>query len=154
MNTRYHFSYELLYVCRFFEETLDALIYTHSFEPATKIHQQPLTIKQILASEWPVKLTKYYLDGSVLAEFYHFQGKFFDKAHYYYPNGKVCGVIPFENGKIHGNLRIFHEDGQLLQKIEYKYDERMGLDTTYRTFDGEIISQRFYFENELIKEIK
>ncbi len=42
----------------------------------------------------------------------------------YYSNGRVHRVIPYVDGRKHGEMKVYSKDGNLTQKIKFKDDEK------------------------------
>jgi uncharacterized protein len=61
----------------------------------------------------------------------------------YYEDGKVASVIPYQNGKIHGNYQQWNRQGVLVFDAEYKDGERHGKLNKYYDDGKPYLVQKF-----------
>jgi len=90
--------------------------------------------------------------GNKTALFHYEKGLLVDKAHYFFPDGKLEKIIPYEKGLIHGVCQTFDHDGTLLEEIPYFKGEKEGLAIVHWTAD-KLLSQESFHEGKLLEAI-
>lgn len=67
--------------------------------------------------------------GNLTAEFLYDKGLLVGETKYYFPNGAIQKIIPYTLGLVHGTLRIFDEEDNILEEIGFKNGKRDGAAT-------------------------
>ncbi|MBM3201233.1 MAG: hypothetical protein FJZ56_02360 [Chlamydiae bacterium] len=103
-------------------------------------------------------------DGSKIAEIYYQKGSLEGTSKYYHPNGALSKTIPYKKDQIHGDLKLFKEDGQLIAKTSYVDGLKHGIsyhekdqDTAFKEEvyqKGYLLEGKYYnYQDEIIAEI-
>ncbi len=94
-------------------------------------------------------------EGNLVAEFHYEKGQMDAPARYFYPDGKLQKIIPYEQGEIHGIVQSFDEEGNLMEETPYSKGEKEGKAIAYwnpthplstEIFAQGLLSEAFYFD--------
>lgn len=69
--------------------------------------------------------------GQLIAEIFYDKGLLHTPSLYYYPDGQIKKIIPYQQGLIEGYLEEFDLDGNMTQKLAYRKGERAGSSLGY-----------------------
>lgn len=69
--------------------------------------------------------------GELIAEIFYDKGLLHTPSLYYYPDGQIQKIIPYQQGLIDGYLEEFDQSGHTLQKIAYQKGKKEGLSIGY-----------------------
>lgn len=64
--------------------------------------------------------------GNLVSQISYNQGILEGNSYYYYPNGSLQKIIPFNNGKIHGDVLENNEEGKLFSKNHFENGKLQG----------------------------
>ncbi|MDR2539925.1 MAG: hypothetical protein LBC45_04980 [Chlamydiales bacterium] len=90
--------------------------------------------------------------GQVVAEIFYDKGLLHTPSVYYYPEGSIKKIIPYQQGLIEGYLEEFDCDGNLLQKLAYRKGEKEGISLGYWNKEQLQFSEK-YQKNQLIEAV-
>jgi antitoxin component YwqK of YwqJK toxin-antitoxin module len=65
---------------------------------------------------------RFYKSGALYAELGG------EEQRYFYEDGTLKSLIPYEDDRLHGEVRLYHSDGSLKRLITYVHGERLGLE--------------------------
>lgn len=88
--------------------------------------------------------------GQIIAEIFYDKGLLHMPSIYYYPEGPIKKIIPYQQGLIEGYLEEFDFDGNILQKLAYHKGEKEGLSAGYWSKEQLQFSE-LYQRNHLIE---
>ncbi|MDN3507272.1 MAG: hypothetical protein P0S96_08610 [Simkaniaceae bacterium] len=89
-------------------------------------------------------------NGDLSAEFLYEKGHLVGEAKYYYPSGNVQKTIPYSQGRIHGSILIFDEEGNTLEEITFKHDKRDG--KAFALYSLKIPKSEELYQDDLLLE--
>ncbi len=69
--------------------------------------------------------------GLLIGEFTYEKGLLHSPALYYFPNGKLQKIIPYEQGEIHGLYQVFNQEEQVTEEIPYVKGNKHGEAKSY-----------------------
>lgn len=88
--------------------------------------------------------------GQLIAEIFYDKGLLHTPSIYYYPEGSIKKIIPYQQGLIEGYLEEFDFDGNIVQKLAYHKGEKEGLSIGYWNKEQLQFSE-LYKKNHLIE---
>ncbi len=91
-------------------------------------------------------------EGTLVAEIRYMKGALEGSSIYYHSNGKIWKDSPYNKNRLHGEVKIYLEDGVLLQTATYQDGERNG--PSYRHWSpSQIAYQEDYEEGALLEAV-
>jgi antitoxin component YwqK of YwqJK toxin-antitoxin module len=87
--------------------------------------------------------------GNLLAEFDYQKGLLHKTARYFFANGKLQKMIPYEQGKIDGAVQAFDIEGNVIEETIYIKGEKSGKATSYWS-PGKPLSTELFDRGQLI----
>lgn len=88
--------------------------------------------------------------GELIAEFFYVKGLLHTPARYYFPNGKLEKIIPYDQGEVHGSVQVFDENGAVMEEIPYVKGNKQGKALVYWS-PGQLLSQEIYENGYLVR---
>lgn len=95
--------------------------------------------ERIKEGEWKL----YLKDGTLSAEENYHSGSLNGNCRYYFPNGKICKLVTYQNGLQEGPFMEYYEDGSKKSEGSYHLDEFEGEYSTY--FPGGVQETRGHY---------
>lgn len=87
-------------------------------------------------------------EGTVVAEIYYNKGELEGESVYYHPNGQVWKINPCQKNQLHGNQKIFLDNGDLLITTQYVNGVKEGISLRYWT-PAQIAYHEIYEKGQL-----
>lgn len=102
--------------------------------------------------------------GALIAEIFYDKGLLHASSLYYYPDGQIQKIIPYQQGVIDGYFEEFDQNGDVIKKFTYLKGQRDGLSLSYwnkeqlqysETYQENLLIEAVYFDEsgEKIAEI-
>ena len=127
----------------------------------------PADLSYQAQKEWLFDKTCFAWDeqGRLISRITYHKGFLHENSYYFFPNGKTQKIVPFQQGKIDGEIVEYNENGSLKARIRYEKGKKEGPSFAYwpnekiqslEEYDQDKLSEAQYFDqnNRLVSYIQ